>query len=237
VDNGRQLRKVCGRSLRKIEYKADNLVFIPFSSKTNWTKSYPYAIPSCECSCNGMIIDCQLAAAKTSKAHKKRKRGGPQITKAAVLTYDMRDKLHIQMYKYFQWLSSQLNSMQSTSHGRILLSDCGCTVLGVQTMLSTFESVFSVVKSLSASVGVGQENEGTPLLEQALEDDHRQRADERIVASKPEACHLQKMILTKNFRSLWSTKISIVIAMCQYGIKRTGGLENGCQSLERGRQI
>lgn len=97
-------------------------------------------------------------------------------------------------------------------------------------MLSTFESVFSVVKSLSASAGVGQENEGTPLLEQALEDDLGQRADERIVASKPEACHLQKMILTKNFRSLWSTKISMVIAMCQCGIKRTGGLENGCRS-------
>jgi hypothetical protein len=46
----------------KLHYNEENLVFIPFSSKKNWLKSYPYAIPSLDCDDRGNIVFCQPTA-------------------------------------------------------------------------------------------------------------------------------------------------------------------------------
>lgn len=201
-------------------------MFIPFSSKKNWLKSYPYAIPSLDCDDRGNIVFCQpttaaaaphtdssqstaaLAQASTSHLTKK-KRGGPRISKSAVLTNDLRDELHIQMYKYFRWLLDQLNKLQLTSHGRVLASECGSTVPGVRSILSTFESVFNVVKYQADDTddtALYTRND-VPLLEQALEEELGQEADERLDLSEPEAYHYQKYDFDKLFEKLVEYKV------------------------------
>ncbi|KAL3801964.1 hypothetical protein HJC23_010308 [Cyclotella cryptica] len=206
--------------LSKLHYKEENLVFIPFSSKQNWLNSYPYAIPSLDCDDKGNIVYCQTASAaapntersqsitavaKTSTSHPaKKKRGGPRITKSAVLTNDLRDELHIQIYNYFRWLLDQLNKLQLTSHGRVLASECGSTALGVRSILSTLESVFGVVKSQATSTDdtVVLTINDVPLLEQALEEELGQKADERLDLPEPEAFHYQKYDFDELFEKL-----------------------------------
>jgi hypothetical protein len=104
--------------LVQLGYAPESIEFIPYSSKNNWTANYPYLVPALECDAEGSVgafrsnctaASATKAASSTAVANpKKRKRGGSRIYKNAVLTNDLRDELHIQMYKYFQWLKHKL---------------------------------------------------------------------------------------------------------------------------------
>ena len=186
-------------------YESNNLVCIPYSHKENWLKAYPFIVPTLECDNKGEIRLFQsdgaaafarvpslppMSVKKASLSNlKKRKRGGPRIYKNAILTNDLRDELHIQVYKYFQWLLHILCANASSHNGRIKLSECGFSTSGIQTMLSTMESVFHIVKSAPKAL-FGRENE-FPLLEQAVENELGKLADERLDNTEPQAYHAQ----------------------------------------------
>jgi hypothetical protein len=113
------------------------------------------------------------------------------------------------MYTYFRWLLDQLHKLQLTSHGRVLASECGCTVPGIRSILSTFESAFSVVKSQAASMDdtAVYTRTDVPLLEQVLEEELGQKADERLDLPEPEADHYQKYDFDKLFEKLIEYKV------------------------------
>jgi hypothetical protein len=196
--------------LMQLGYDAENIAFIPFSSKENWLKAYPFIVPSLECDGQGTISAFRLGAAPVADAvgsstlaltssppktkskrsasspkSRKRKRGGPRVYKLAILTNDLRDELHIQIYKYFHWLLDKLIENEMTFHGRTLLSDSKLSALGVQSIISTLESSLPIVKTLSASNMVVSD-EIIPLLEKSMEDELGALADERLVKTEAE---------------------------------------------------
>lgn len=212
-------------------YEPDNISFIPFSSKENWIKTYPYLVPTLECDEQGTIFafttDSASAAAAESNSKvqvalptmdtkpssasnsKKRKRGGPRIYKTAVLTNDVRDELHIQIYKYFQWLARKLIANQSTFNGRLKLNDSGLTVLGIQSMLSAMESIFDIVKSVQSSPEsnyLSSVEDDAPLLESALEFQLGNLTDVRLEKSNPDPYHAQWYDFDEMFTKLQEYK-------------------------------
>jgi hypothetical protein len=157
-------------------YTDQDLVFIPFSSKENWIKSYPFLTPSLECDDNGTV------GAFQPPTPPKRKRGGTRMHKSVVLTNDLRDELHIQIYRYFHWLLPLVSDNQSTHYGRRLLQESGLSILGVQSMLSTIESIFPMVKSLPSN-----DDDVSPILEHKIEDELGMLADQRLQKTQPDA--------------------------------------------------
>jgi hypothetical protein len=99
---------------------------------------------------------------------KKRKRSGVRLYKDTILNNDLRDELHIQMYKYFQWLLAISTDMDATVNGKRCLNDSKISLLEVQSILSTMESTLPVVKSIPWE----SESSGSayPLLEDVLQD-------------------------------------------------------------------
>ena len=184
-------------------YDADRIDFVPYSSKTNWALNYPCIVPSMECDANGTLIaysadpqqvptshplDVKLSSSAKSK---KRKRGGPRFHKTVILPNDSRDELHIQVYKYFQWLLHKLNENQSTTNGRLKLSEYGLSALAVQSLLSTMETHFPICKSDSESVNEVFRDEYVPLLEHVIEGELGQLTDERLEKTDPSPYHGQ----------------------------------------------
>lgn len=166
-------------------YDADDLVLIPFTSKYNWVKSYPYAVPSLECDDEGQIVDFAFDSSPSSEKKKPRRRGR-RLWKQAVLTNDTRDELHIQIYKYFRWFLHQLNNLKSTAHGRVVIRESGLKVAKVQTIVEAFQSAFVAITydSTMSEIGTMLETDKFPLLEQALECELGIRADERLGLSE-----------------------------------------------------
>lgn len=169
-------------------YNADSMVYIPFSSKENYAKAYPFLTPSYECFDRGLMRIYQQPVVATAatilvpltkpSTNKKRKRSGPRINKDAILTNDMRDELHIQIYNYFQWLLHLLNENTTTQSGRKLMRHCNLSVLGVQSILSTMESIIvSDIATANAS------SDCFPLLEQVIEEELGQQSDIRLQKS------------------------------------------------------
>eukprot|EP00956_Cyclotella_meneghiniana_P003658 scaffold4452_cov40-Cyclotella_meneghiniana.AAC.1 len=163
------------------KYRDEDIVFIPFSSRKKWLVAHPFAVPSLECDGKGNICITPRLAASSARGDslqpKKRKRGGSRFCKSSVLTDDLRDELHIQIFKYFCWLFTKLLNVESTANGRQKLSSCGFTVLGIQTLLSTFKSVLPILNNQPLSTNnheMTEENLGeecdVPFLEQGVEE-------------------------------------------------------------------
>ena len=181
-------------------YDADSMVYIPFSSKENFVKTYPYLTSSYECADGGLIRAYQQPTAATAAAdaasvpvtltkptkNKKRKRAGPRINKHAILTNDMRDELHIQIYKYFQWLLHLLNENTTTQFGRRIISECNLSVLGVQSILSAVESIISVPNTgnINDMATANINSDHIPLLEQVIEEELYEQTSIRLQKSQ-----------------------------------------------------
>lgn len=43
--------------MRKRKFDEKSLVFIPYSSRDNWVRRYPVAVPTLECTREGVIVD------------------------------------------------------------------------------------------------------------------------------------------------------------------------------------
>ena len=213
------------RHLIEQGYDAERIVFIPYSSKNNWAQNYPFIVPSMECDANGTLRAYQptgtasadpdvqantLPPGETkppsSTSTKRRKRGGLRFHKSVSLPNDVRDELHIQIYKYFQWLLHKLNENQSTTNGRLKLSECGFSAFATQALLSTMESNFPVCKSLSGSVSEVLGDEYVPLLEHAIEGELGQLTDERLNKSDPSPYHGQWYDFDEMFAKLQDYK-------------------------------
>ena len=103
----------------------------------------------------------------------KRGRKKKKIFSTAHLGNAERDELHIEMYKYLQWLSNNL----STSGGGELAtpgrpkgasgSAAGINVTALQNMLLGMESTFKVVRTAKPTLGTGQQPT-LPFLEEVL---------------------------------------------------------------------
>lgn len=184
--------------MQKFGFDPNQATFIPYSSRRAWVEKYPMAFPHVHCSENGVVSGfpywseggptnndiaggrmSMMAAASVggvapatsqpssntpARGRKKRK-----IVPTAHLPNDERDELHVQIYKYFQWLQ---NSLLGASGGGIngdkkhaaLCSASGINAESLQNLINTLPSTFKAVKTAErrgAAVGM-------PFLEEGL---------------------------------------------------------------------
>ena len=200
-------------------YDADSMVYIPFSSKENFVKTYPYLTSSYECADGGLIRAYQQPTAaapsvpvKVNKpsTNKKRKRAGARFNTHAILTNDMRDELHIQIYKYFQWLLHLLNENTTTQYGRKLIGHCNFSLLDVEFILTAIESILSVpnIGGITDMATANINSDYIPLLEQAIEEELCEQTSIRLQKSQePKVLHGQHWDFDEMFAKLEEFKM------------------------------
>ena len=187
--------------LERYGFERDRIVFIPFTSKTNWVHRYPHAFPYIDCNNEGKVtgfpywhpnantaldvppeVQAESASGKAyhaASARKARKKS-PKLFQSAILPNDERDELHVEIYKYFQWLHRELVDLETTDPGRRSVRTAGITVSGIQTVLAKMESAFKVIRQTKGELVEEDEeqNESAPLLEECLECELCRRVDE-----------------------------------------------------------
>lgn len=169
-------------------YNADSLLFIPYSNKENWIKNYSYAIPSMECDEEGVIVtvdtvpslpamdvtSSSLREHTSSKQRKKSQRkAGIELLPSSMLTNPERDALHIEIYKYFNWLKTALEEVEVIHAGKRTLGNACANSANVDDLRGVMESVFKVVGENDVA-GVNSDNSipgrmgDIPMLERIL---------------------------------------------------------------------
>jgi hypothetical protein len=179
----------------------DNIVFIPFSSKRAWMERYPLAMPHISIDVDGKCAGfpywhpATTAPENSGGTHPHidgsskttpKKRGRPKLKKklfpSATLSHIERELLHIQIYKYFTWLHSQLNILEGESNGKRLMSRAGLSCEGVQSVVDELEGLRAIGKIKDEE----EEELGTdlPFLEEGLVSQLEKMAEEETASGK-----------------------------------------------------
>jgi hypothetical protein len=179
--------------LHKYGFARSNIVFIPYSSKKNWCRRYPHAVPHVECDEAGNVkgypflyhdVDnlgevsmeerrAEGAASGERASRKKINRKLPKLFKEGELFDSEREELHKEIYSYFIWLEKQMHEMEDTEEGS-LASTSGINVKGFKKLMAGMKSTFKVCKFST----LNEEKSELPLLEIHLGEElhHRARA-------------------------------------------------------------
>jgi len=234
-------------------FDAENVSFIPYSSRRSWIEKYPLAFPHVHCSDNGDVMgfpfwsgdsssshghvagrmtaiaaaslsNTNTAAAMTANAtpttpNNSRGRKKKKIIPTAHLPNEEREELHIEMYKYFQWLRTSLAtavaageppqqqqqaSVVSTASSdkkkrRSVSSAAGVNLSALQNLMEGMESTFKVVRNAQPAIAAASATavaSTLPFLEEVLGEPLGKLVD--VVRKDPEA----KSARTKRSRGL-----------------------------------
>jgi hypothetical protein len=66
VRDSSHLEKV-GDYLKKRKYDEATLVFVPYSTRDNWMRRYPLAVPTLECTKEGIVVDREKSSVNNAK--------------------------------------------------------------------------------------------------------------------------------------------------------------------------
>eukprot|EP00956_Cyclotella_meneghiniana_P005764 scaffold7460_cov64-Cyclotella_meneghiniana.AAC.8 len=181
-------------------YNADSLLFIPYSNKENWIKNYSFAIPAMECDDEGVIVTVDntngiatnnssvldhVASSSSSlrehssssKHRKKPRKAGIEMLPSSILTNAERDVLHIEIYKYFNWLKTALEEVEVIHAGKRTLGNACANSVSVNGLRGVMEGVFKVVGKNDVTGGDNNVSSmpgrmgDIPLLERILSDE------------------------------------------------------------------
>lgn len=168
-------------------YGFENIVFIPYSSKTAWVKRYPSAPicididerGNCVGSPDGKMRTSSSSAYQQSKPFTKKKK----LFGNATLSHTERDCLHIQIYIYFMWLNKELEKLEREENGKRKMNRCGVPKQIVVDVIEELEG-FPAVAYFKQHESFNEEQ--APLLEDNLIDELEKMAEDTIKARQTE---------------------------------------------------
>ena len=192
--------------MSRFGFDPSNATFIPYSSRRGWIEKYPLAFPHVHCGENGAVIGypywsvpggpggsdissgrmMMLAASSSSSSSATattRGRKKKKIFSTAHLPNDERDELHIEIYKYFQWLqnslytvgggaaaSADLDDENDKKRAAITGSAAGIDLQNLSVLMENIASTFKVVRNAHP------DSSTMPFLEQSLSEPLRKLA-------------------------------------------------------------
>ncbi|KAL7522592.1 hypothetical protein ACHAWX_007279 [Stephanocyclus meneghinianus] len=186
--------------LHKYGFARSGMVFVPYSSKANWTHRYPHAVPHVHCDEEGAVTgypyfyhDANTARDVPEEAFRgaavaesgkgtdgvvgaKRSRKGAKVFQSALLLDAERDELHKEIYIYFSWLQRQLRDLEGSSEkGTLLASRTGIDNEGFATLMAGLKTTFKVLQKRNVTNNL---NGGAPpFLEECLQEQLSLRAE------------------------------------------------------------
>jgi hypothetical protein len=186
--------------LHKYGFARTRMVFVPYSSKANWTHRYPHAVPHVHCDEEGVVTgypyfyhdantardvpeDAARGAAVAESGNgtdgavrTKRGRKGAKILQEALLLDAERDELHKEIYIYFTWLQHQLRDLEGSSEkGTLLPSKAGIDTEGFTTLMAGLKTTFKVLQKRNISNNL--DGGAQPFLEECLQEQLSLRAE------------------------------------------------------------
>ena len=171
-------------------YGFENMVFIPFTSKTSWTERYPCAPVYINIDEKGNCVGtpyCKMSTSSTSSKiaypQLKRFKTKKKLFENATLSHDERDFLHIQIYTYFVWLNNQLENLKHEENGNRMMSRSGVSKQTVVDVIEELEG-FKAVAYFKQHESFNQDQ--VPLLEDELTEQLEKMVEDTIKARQAE---------------------------------------------------
>ena len=151
--------------LNKYGYKTSSYKFIPYTTKESWITKYPQCNINFDVDTNGVVVgntdweveqmtDQNKKSMLSSKKKPPRGKAQPKLLPSSILPNKQRSELHLEIYNYFNWLHSQLQTMESTNHsGRRQVSNAGINVLSLKGMIGKMEHAFKILQDMKDTGG------------------------------------------------------------------------------------
>ena len=82
----------------------------------------------------------------------------PKLFEAALLSNNERDQLHLEAYKYFQWLFKEITKLRSTREGKAAVKQAGIKYKTMENMLKKIDFVFKIKLKFADELPTAHDN-------------------------------------------------------------------------------